>query len=313
MALTKPASGPKRLTKRQATLELTFAGVLWGFGFVATVWALQAFSPVETLVLRFVIATLAGELLYFLFRGPNFTTLREELAGSLPAGILLGGMLLLQTIGLQYTTATKSGFLTSLYVILVPLFSAWLLRKKNHWRNYALALLALAGTFVLMDANLTEFNQGDLWTLGCSVFAAFHILYIGHVSGKVGNAFRFNNLQSMWCLLALLPLLALPDTSAPPGTATGASGWLPWIGVLCLGMGSSVIAFSLQIRSQKVLSDATASMLFLLESPFAALFGFLILNERLTPFQSGGALLILAASLLQILGDSTVKQPSPKS
>lgn len=313
MALIKPVSGPKRLTKRQAILELTFAGVLWGFGFVATAWALRAFSPVETLVLRFTVATLAGELLYFAFRGPNFTTLREELVRSLPAGLLLGGMLLLQTIGLQYTTATKSGFLTSLYVILVPLFSAWFLRKSNHWRNYALAFLALVGTFVLMDAQLTDFNKGDLWTLGCSIFAAFHILYIGHVSGRVGNAFRFNNLQSLWCLLALIPLLTLPTATNQPSPVPDTPNWLPWAGVLCLGLGSSVIAFSLQIRSQKILSDATASMLFLLESPFAALFGFLILSERLTLFQSGGALLILAASLLQILGDSTVKQPPPKS
>lgn len=283
-----------------------FAGVLWGFGFVATVWALRAFTPVETLVLRFVVATFAGEALYFLFRGPNLTTLREELVHSLPAGVLLGGLLLLQTIGLQYTTATKSGFLTSLYVILVPLFGAWFLGQKNHWRNYALALLALIGTFILMDANLSDFNKGDFWTLGCSVFGAFHILYIGHVSGKVGNAFRFNNLQSMWCLLALTPLLILPSERTTSHTLTTIP-WLSWLGILCLGLGSSVIAFSLQIRSQKILSDSTASMLFLLESPLAALFGFWILNERLSIFQSGGALLILTASLLQILWDSTTK------
>ena len=76
--------------------------------------------------------------------------------------------------------------------------------------------------------------------------------------------------------------------------------WQAIVGILSLGIASSVIAFYLQIRSQKVLSDATASMLFLLESPFAAVFGFLILKEQLRPVQIGGAVIIMLASVMQI-------------
>ncbi|WP_374073843.1 DMT family transporter [Bdellovibrio bacteriovorus] len=295
------------MTKNRAALELIFAGTLWGFGFVATVWALRAFTPTETLVYRFIIASVFGEILYILFRGVNFTTIREELLRALPAGLLLGGMLLLQTIGLQFTTATKSGFLTSLYVIIVPLFNAWFFKAATGWKNYALVALALIGTFILMDANLQGLNVGDIWTIGCSVIAALHIIYIGRISNRVGNAFRFNNFQSIWCLILLTPLLLTQDK-----VTTSSEHWQPWIGVLCLGIGSSIIAFYLQIRTQKILSDSTASMLFLLESPFAAIFGYIILSERLTLFQMSGALMILVASVIQILLEPASKTTGTK-
>lgn len=289
---------------------MIFAGVLWGFGFVAAVWALRAFTPTETLVYRFIIATVLGELLYLLFRGPRFSSIKKDLMRALPAGALLGSMLLLQTIGLKYTSATKSGFITSLYVIMVPLLNTWFFKMKSTWINYALALVALAGTFILMDANLQGFNVGDVWTLGCSLIAALHIIYIGRISGRVGNAFRFNNFQSFWCLVVLAPLLLTQTT-----ITTASVDWLPWIGVFSLGAASSVIAFYLQIRTQKVLSDSTASMLFLLESPFAALFGFLLLQERLTLFQLSGALIIMISSILQILWDPSTKtkETTPES
>jgi drug/metabolite transporter (DMT)-like permease len=159
-----------------------------------------------------------------------------------------------------------------------------------------LAGLALIGTFILMDASLTDLNVGDLWTLGCSVLAAFHIIYIGKVSNKVGNAFRFNNFQSFWALLILTPLLFFQEK-----ITWHSEEFLPWAGVLCLGLGSSIIAFYIQVRAQKVLSDTTASILFLLESPFAALFGFLLLEEKLSGFQYTGAGIILATAFLEIM------------
>lgn len=292
-------------SKNRAAIELIFAGVLWGFGFVAAVWALKAFTPTETLVYRFIIASVIGEIIYLALRGVNFSTIREDLVRALPAGFLLGSMLLLQTIGLKYTTATKSGFLTSLYVILVPIINLLLFKKKSSGKSYLLVGVALGGTFLLVDANLSDINVGDLWTLACSVIAALHIIYIGRISNKVGNAFRFNNFQSFWCLLCLLPLLLFQDSVTFTTDIPEA-----WLGILALGLGSSIVAFYLQIRTQKILSDTTASMLFLLESPFAAIFGFLILSERLNTLQTVGAVVILLASVLQTLWDSDASKTS---
>ncbi len=284
------------MTKNQAVLELLFAACLWGFGFVAAVWALTAYTAVETMVYRFIIATLVGEVMYLVVRGPRLATARADFFRALPAGVFLGGMLLLQTIGLQYTTATKSGFITSLYVVLVPLFNTWFFKNSSHWKSYLLAGVALIGTAFLVNIELQKINVGDIWTLGCAVFAAFHIIYIGKVTHKIGNAFRFNNFQSFWALALSAPWL-LTQNSLTFMT----DSWKPVVGLFSLGVASSVIAFYLQIRSQRILSDATASMLFLLESPFAALFGFLLLSERLLPLQLAGALIILIASSLQVL------------
>lgn len=232
----------------------------------------------------------------------SFSSYKKDFLKALPAGIFLGAMLILQTIGLKYTTATKSGFLTSLYVILVPLINTFIFRTPSSWKNYALAILALFGTFVLMDAKIHDVNVGDLWTLACSLLAAFHIIYIGRVSGSVSNTFRFNNFQSIWALLILSPLLLTQNSFSFHGATA-----LSWAGVMFMGLGASLIAFSIQIRAQKVLSDSTASMIFLLESPFAALFGFLLLSEKLTVFQGFGAIIILAASVMQILWDPSSK------
>jgi drug/metabolite transporter (DMT)-like permease len=296
------------LTKQRAVGELIFAGALWGFGFVATVWALQVYNPAEVLTFRFIAATVFGELIYLIVKGPRFTDLKEDLLRALPAGIFLASMLILQTIGLQYTTATKSGFLTSLYVILVPIINTLFFKQKNKWHSYLWVLLALLGTFMLMGSSIHGWNVGDLWTLGCSVIAACHIIYIGQVTNKVGNAFRFNNFQSFWALILCAIYLAFLGKTPVIVPAV-----LPWVGILTLGMCSSVIAFYLQIRTQRILSDSTASMIFLLESPFAALFAFFLLQETLSLFQTLGAVLILVASALQILTGSAKSESDAKS
>lgn len=290
------------MTKNRAALELIFAGILWGFGFVAAIWALTVYTPFETMVLRFLVATLVGEILHLALRGPKLTTEFTDFKMALPAGLILGGMLLTQTIGLQYTSATKSGFITSLYVILVPLINSWLFHNPSNRRSYALVALALFGTALLVDVNLQDINPGDLWTLACALLAAFHIIYIGKVSQTLGNAFRFNNFQSFWALMISLPFLLSQEN-----ITLLTDSWKAIAGILSLGIASSVIAFYLQIRSQKILSDTTASMLFLLESPFAAVFGFIILKEQLRPIQIGGAVLIMLASVMQILWASSSK------
>lgn len=307
MAYQKLLFGRKHLTKQRAALELSFASVLWGFGFIAAVWALNSYTPAETLFWRFFIATILGELIFLLVKfrrkiSMDITETKTQLILALPAGLLLGGMLLLQTIGLKYTTATKSGFITCLYIILVPLFNFVFFKNKIGWNSLIFVTLAMTGTYFLVGGPIESINTGDLWTLACAVLAAFHIIYIGRVSKKITNGFRFNNFQSFWCLLASIPFVLFQSKIFVLPTIPLAT----W-GLICLGAGSSVIAFYLQIRAQKILDDTTASMLFLLESPMAAIFGFLILSERLSTIQAAGALLILISAALQVLNS-----PKPK-
>lgn len=283
------------MTKQKAVIELIFAGALWGFGFVATTWSLREFSVAEVLAYRFLLAFAAGELVHLLMnRGRPRRPSRADLIYSVGGGFFLGSLLILQTIGLQYTTATNSGFITTLYVILVPVLSHLLFRQKAGGLLYLYVLIALIGTLLLVGLKPNEMQRGDLWTLACSFAAAFHIIYIGQVSARVRDSFRFNNLQSLWALIMLLPLPILQPHIRLHATA------LSWFGILFLALGSSLTGFYIQVRTQKVLSSTTASMLFLLESPYAFLFGFLFLGETLSPRQGFGAFLIIASSYLTI-------------
>jgi drug/metabolite transporter (DMT)-like permease len=161
-------------TERQAVFELIFAGALWGFGFVATQWALTTWNPAGVLLYRFAGALVLGEIIYLVsqLRQKEKTPWKEDFKGSMPAGLLLGSFLLMQTIGLQYTTATKSGFITTLYVVFVPVANALFFKRKLPLLGFLLIACALVGTFLLMDARIetlmADINIGDLWYLDFS-------------------------------------------------------------------------------------------------------------------------------------------------
>lgn len=282
---------------KRAVIELIFAGSLWGFGFVATKWALNSFTTFELLSFRFLIAFICGEIvLYFISRKNDFFFSKEEFKITFPAGILMSLFMILQTFGLESTTATKSGFLTTLYTVAVPLIMHFIFRQKSSLRFYLAAALAIFGSGLLMEVNqITHLNRGDILTLLGMVVAAFHIIYIGAATKKMENSFRFNNLQSFWSFLIISPFILSQDHF------TWQASGISWFGVIFMALGSSLIAFTIQLRSQKVLSNTTASMLFLLESPFAFLFGYLFLNETLNTLQFCGALIILFSSYLAIL------------
>lgn len=298
MLLSKPHSIEFLVNQKTAVLQLIAATVLWGFGFVATVWAIGAYTPVEALSYRFFLAALLGLLIEGLRRGPRELFSRQDILLSLPAGLLLGLMQLTQSIGLRTTTATKSGFITSLYVILVPLIGTLFLKKNSPFRTYILAAVALAGTYLLIGGRMDSFVIGDLWTFLCAICAAVHIIYIGKIAKNVDHAFRFNTYQSLWGFITLSPLLLFQSHVTVYTTDIRSIA-----GVLCLCIGSSTVAFFLQIKAQRHLSNTTTTMLSLLESPLAAFFGFILLQETLNWSQAFGALIILATSALHVLMD----------
>ncbi|RYZ80994.1 MAG: EamA family transporter [Proteobacteria bacterium] len=118
-----------------------------------------------------------------------------------------------------------------------------------------------------------------------------HIIYIGRITKKLKDPFRVNNFQSLWALVAIMPFVISSDT-IQWGPLSAKALW----GLLILAGACSVLAFFIQVRSQRVLSDSTASMLFLLESPYAFFFAYLLMGDRLSVAQGiGGVLIVLAA------------------
>lgn len=287
------------LTRERAVIELIFAAIIWGFGFVATEWALQTMGSYDILFYRYILAVISGEIIRQVFFRNNPPFNKEDLKRAWPAGIILSFFLILQTVGMEYTTATNSGFLTSLYVILVPFINHTIFRVKSSNLVYSMAALAFFGAFLLMGAQLQNLNWGDILTLMCAVLGAVHIIYVGKISAAVKDVVRFNTWQSVFCFIPLLPFWLLSEKRDLAEASA-----LSWGGVVALAVGSSAIAFALQVRAQKVLSDTTASMMFLLEGVFAFFFAFIFLHERLSWVQLGGAIFILMSSALTVLWDS---------
>lgn len=271
-----------------ATLEVLLANLFWGFGFTATVWSLQSWSILQILIIRFAVVGLCGFIIALLFKPKELTRLLR--LTFIPALFLITEILF-QVWGLEHTSATKAGFLFGLYIIIVPLLEGFFFKRKIQLSHWLWVLVALLGTFLMIEIDTFEINIGDLLILISSLGASLHILSIDRLGKKEDNLFIANALQSTWGAILILPLLLLQNTAWPTEVPLK-----PILGLLSLTFGSTFLAFYLQMRAQKNLSASIASVLFLLESPFAAIFGYFLLSERLNSVQWLGCALIIVAA-----------------
>lgn len=268
-------------------LLVVLATFFWGFGFIATIWGLEQFDAMSLTFLR---CALAALVMAPLARG-GFN--RREFLSALPAGAFLGFGLILQTLGLYETTATKSGFLTTLYVLVVPLVEWAVFRRRIGAGVLVGAALASLGTLLLASPGLDSFSKGDLLTVACAVVFAFQIVAITQAQPRIKSVWAFSFWQAAIAALATLPFLS---KFPPLGAITG----LTWFGIAWIAVMSSVLAFSFQVRAQAVLSASVSATLFLLEGPFAALFGWWIFNDRLEAIQWAGAALVVVAAVIAV-------------
>lgn len=309
---SSPPKSPKETTTQiQAAIELVFAGLLWGFGFVAAVWALRGMGPLSVTGWRFVIAGAVGSLIVVLVPSLRKQATSEQFFLAAAPGFLVSMTLIFQTWGLRYTTATKCGLITTLYVILVPL-GEWLwLKKRPPRRHFYCVALAFFGVVLICTSPFKDtqalqrtadeiakekLNFGDFLTLLCAIASTLHILWFGFIQKRIRSSFVFNNFQTIWA--SIIPFgLALVLEPTPNLLA----GDLSTIGLLALAFGPTMIAFALQVRAQKAISPSLASLLFLLEAPFAAFFAFLFLGETLRSVQWIGAVCILGAAAVSTI------------
>lgn len=291
-----------------ASIELLLASGLWGFGFIATRWVLEVLGPMELTVARFSIAGCIGLPLVLIKTGRGQWRHYAKL-GFAPALFMLL-MLVFQTWGMQYTTATKSGFITTLYVVFVPLIEIFLGGQRfSRWLWLSVGM-ALVGTALIVNLGLGALNVGDFLTVLCAICAAGQIYVLGLYSGRVQRAFVFIFYQCYWSLL-----MAAPTVSWSSMTEKLSRGWdLPdrfWVGLLMLAIGSTIVAFSLQVRAQRFLSPTVASLICLLESPIAMFFALYFLDESLSVTEWAGACLIFIAALMATLIEARTQKGLP--
>ena len=215
------------------------------------------------------------------------------LAGCL-SGVMLCAASATQQIGIAYTTASKAGFITALYVVLVPLLSVFVGRRPSP-QIWACVLLALFGMYLLcMKADNLTLEVGDAWELVCAFLFAVEILILSYFSSRV-DAVRLSRMQFL--VVAILSTVLMFLTEHP--TAGDVRLALP--AILYAGIFSSGIAYTLQIFGQDGVNPTVASLVMSLESVFSALSGWLVLHERMSVRElSGAALMFLAIIFAQL-------------
>lgn len=290
----------------KSVTELLIASIFWGSSFTLARWALTDLSTSALMFWRFILAFFLAEVLFFIFNKKAFFKSNKDILLARNAGIFMGLSLVLQTHGLQFTSATNSSFITSLYVVIIPFISLFFYKQKIEKHHFIFAITAFLGMGFLLNIHQTgsfNLNQGDLLTLGCAVTSTFHIIYVGQSSSKIVSSFRFNTYQIFWAFIAIIPFFIYEIFFKKVHFVPAIFHYKTWLSVLGLSIFVSLLAFYLQVRAQKILNNTTTSLLCLLEAPNAFLFANIFLNENINLIQGIGILLILISSIFSVYMD----------
>lgn len=277
----------------KADITLLIVAIIWGSAFVAQRVAGQMGSVYLFNAARYLLAALAVLPLALRVRGSRAASSkipRDQYKWILIAGSLLFVGSALQQVGVVYTTAGNAGFITGLYVVLVPvaLFFVW--GEKPHWISILAVGLAAVGAFLLSTGGKFEIRVGDLLVLFSVLFWTFHVIVLGKYASRF-EAMSFSVGQLVVC--AVLNFGVGVFVEPFPSFSWSWLGAVAYTAFFSLGL-----AYTLQIWAQRHTPPADAALLMSLESVFAVLAGWLFLDERLVLIQIFGCVLIFIAVLL---------------
>ncbi len=289
------ANGKRRL---RGSLLLLLGSVIWGAAFAAQRAGMDHLGPLTFSGIRMLLgAAVLTPMVVASERKREKTAegKKDQVKAGFLCGVFLCAATILQQIGLVSTTAGKAGFITALYVVLVPVTARLLFRKnpgKMIWLSVALAVAALY--MLCMAGSGFELQTGDLLVLGCAVCFTGQILCIDRYAQRISgirlarDEFLITGAISM--LIALFT-----ETIAWEGIR---EAMFP---ILYTGIMSSAVGYTLQIYGQRDTDPTIASVLMCLEAVFAVLTGALLLGERMSPWESAGcAVMFLAVILAQL-------------
>ena len=284
-----------RSNSLRADLLLLLTAFIWGFAFVAQRMGMEYVGPYLFNAARFALGCLP--LLPFVTQnasGPLLPHLLRAAPGSLLAGLFLFAGSSLQQVGIVYTTAGKAGFITGLYVILVPILGLALGQQsgRNTWLG---ALAATAGLYLLSVEPPFSIAYGDALVLIGALFWAGHVLIIGRFAQQID-----------WAALAFLQFLTCSLLSFGVALAVEPVAWQPLVdaawpvfygGVLSVG-----VAYTLQVVAQRQAPASHAAIILSLETVFAALGGWWLLSEAMSLRGLAGCGLMFGGMLVSQLG-----------
>jgi len=283
--------------KLQGSIMLAIAALVWGTSFVAQRVGMDDIGPITFTCVRSFIGAIALLPVALLFekRPENKAKNKKDLIkGSVICGCLLSVATTLQQIGVKYTTAGKAGFITALYIVLVPIVGFLLFKKRPAFNVWIAVCIALCGMYLLCITDGFSLATGDMWVLGCSFVFTFHILFIDIYAPKC-NGVMLSCLQ--FAIAGVITFVAMfifekPDISAILNCAFP----LIYVGVM-----SSGVAYTLQILGQERVEPTISVLIASFESVFAAISGWIILNEGMSARELLGSGLMFVAVILSQL------------
>jgi drug/metabolite transporter (DMT)-like permease len=305
-------SSPRR-ERIRADLILVAVAVIWGSAFVAQRAGNELVGPFTFNAVRFLVGglVLLPLLIWHTIRDknsrPSSPTPSAKVSpwrGGALLGLILFGGASLQQLGLVTTAAGKGGFITGLYVVIVPLLLALFWRTKVAWSSWAGALLAVVG-LLLLSINLGErlrLNPGDGWVLLGAILWALHVIAMGRIAPGQ-DPVRLAVAQYVVCALLCAASAAVLEWGTW-GNVLKAAPSILYAGVLSTG-----VAYTLQIVGQRHAPPADAAIIMSMEAVFAVLSGWLILGETMTLQQILGCALMFAGMLLAQLPHLTSSSP----
>lgn len=287
--------------KAAGTLSLLFATVIWGFAFIAQSVGMDHIGPFTFQMIRCALAVAFLLPVSFLIDGKDTKFIDSIKKWKNPAlwkaGAICGCALFaaasLQQIGLVSTDAGKAGFITAMYIVLVPVLGLFLGQKPSPGAIVSV-LLAVVGLYLLSCMNASGINTGDLLLMGCAFAFAIQIRCIDRFASSV-DGIRLNCVQSLVVTVLSVPFALLTETIDFTQIAAC------WTSLMFAGVLSMGVAYSFQIIGQKHLEPTPAALIMSLESVFAVLGGWLILHETMTSWETLGCCLVFCAVILSQL------------
>lgn len=287
---------------------LVLTTLVWGVTFVVIKLALTDVSPLLFVSLRFSIAALI--LLPFMLGTLKLST-RQALAGGLILGLLNFAGFATQTVGLNFTSATKSGFITGTFVVFTPILQFIIEKKIPRKENILGIFLVLLGLILLSSKGTSifdifselgeNFNIGDFFTLLCAIAFAFYIVYLDMISHKIDyKLLVFIQIAVTgicgWIFTYILSASGMEKLSfSLNGTVI--------FSVIYTALLATILATTLQTKYQKFVTPTKAAIIFSLEPIFAAFFAFVIINEKVSSFGFIGGIFIFTGLLVsELLG-----------
>jgi drug/metabolite transporter (DMT)-like permease len=294
------------MKKYTGEVALLFNALIWGGTFALIKNAFTDISPLLFLGLRFGLAALI--FLPFVYASLKKTNKQTIIAGSILGFFYFAGFTA-QSLGLNLTTATKSGFITGTFVVFIPILQLIIEKRKPKWFNILSVLLVLVGLILLSSKGENaidfikqlgaDFNLGDLLTLLCALLFAFQVVYVDVFTKK------YDYLPMVFVQLIITGvggfILSYIFSIASLETVKFSVNTTVVTAILYTAIFASIIATVIQLKFQKFVSPTKAGIIFSIEPIFAAVFAYFLLSEKISNFGLVGCILIFTGLIVSEL------------